>query len=161
MALFLKYESRFSEVKMPRHIRCEDCEYPVNGGFDPKVNQVSLSVHSLVHLEFLLTPQPLRCAETERPRNPRLSGREAFHFPCAGKRHDTSTFKCPLCARFQQLICETDSLQIVVCQNRTKSLGTVCGVVGHEMTHMFDYCRTRLDFKNLEHLACTEVGTQF
>ena len=23
--------------------------------------------------------------------------------------------------------------------------------------HMFDYCRAELDFKNLEHLACTEI----
>jgi len=25
------------------------------------------------------------------------------------------------------------------------------------MIHMFDFCRADVDFKNLEHLACTEV----
>ncbi|KAG7307548.1 hypothetical protein JYU34_007754 [Plutella xylostella] len=25
------------------------------------------------------------------------------------------------------------------------------------MIHMFDYCRNQLDFKNMEHLACTEI----
>lgn len=48
--------------------------------------------------------------------------------------------------------------QIVVCQNRRNlSKDKVCGIIGHELTHMFDYCRAKLDFKNLEHLACTEV----
>lgn len=33
----------------------------------------------------------------------------------------------------------------------------VQGVLAHEMIHMFDYCRNELDFKNMEHLACTEI----
>lgn len=33
----------------------------------------------------------------------------------------------------------------------------VQGVLTHEMIHMFDYCRNELDFKNMEHLACTEI----
>ncbi|XP_059481464.1 mitochondrial inner membrane protease ATP23 homolog [Neocloeon triangulifer] len=47
--------------------------------------------------------------------------------------------------------------QIVVCQNVAKEEGLVQGVMAHEMVHMFDYCRHKLDFKNLKHLACTEV----
>lgn len=31
------------------------------------------------------------------------------------------------------------------------------GVLIHEMIHMFDYCRHKLDFTNLEHVACTEI----
>lgn len=31
------------------------------------------------------------------------------------------------------------------------------GVLTHEFIHMFDYCRNNLDFKNLDHLACTEI----
>lgn len=30
-------------------------------------------------------------------------------------------------------------------------------VLTHEMIHMFDYCRHEMDFKNIDHLACTEV----
>lgn len=47
--------------------------------------------------------------------------------------------------------------QIVVCQNMATSKGLVQGVLTHEMIHMFDYCRNDLDFKNIDHLACTEI----
>lgn len=47
--------------------------------------------------------------------------------------------------------------QVVVCQNMATNEGLVQGVLTHEMIHMFDYCRNNLDFKNLDHLACTEI----
>jgi mitochondrial inner membrane protease ATP23 len=47
--------------------------------------------------------------------------------------------------------------QIVVCQNIATNDGIVQGVMAHEMIHMFDYCRNDLDFKNIDHLACTEI----
>lgn len=47
--------------------------------------------------------------------------------------------------------------QIVVCQNVATSEGLVQGVLTHEMIHMFDYCTNDLDFKNIDHLACTEI----
>lgn len=47
--------------------------------------------------------------------------------------------------------------QVVVCQNVARSEGMTQGVLTHEFIHMFDYCRNKLDFKNVEHLACTEI----
>ncbi|XP_012272586.1 mitochondrial inner membrane protease ATP23 homolog [Orussus abietinus] len=47
--------------------------------------------------------------------------------------------------------------QIVICQNVARSKEMVQGVLVHEMIHMFDYCRNKLDFKNIDHLACTEI----
>nr|CAD7394946.1 unnamed protein product [Timema cristinae] len=47
--------------------------------------------------------------------------------------------------------------QIVVCQNVARKEGYIQGVLAHEMIHMFDYCRNDLDFKNIDHLACTEI----
>ena len=47
--------------------------------------------------------------------------------------------------------------QIVVCQNVARSEAIVSGVLTHEMIHMFDYCNQELDFKNIDHLACTEI----
>lgn len=47
--------------------------------------------------------------------------------------------------------------QIVICQNTAKSEGVVQGVLSHEMIHMFDFCNNQLDFKNIDHLACTEI----
>ena len=28
----------------------------------------------------------------------------------------------------------------------------------HELVHSYDYCRAHLDWDDLQHLACTEVG---
>lgn len=47
--------------------------------------------------------------------------------------------------------------QIVVCQNMARRKGFVQGVLTHEMIHMFDYCNNELDFRNIDHLACTEI----
>ena len=47
--------------------------------------------------------------------------------------------------------------QIVVCSNKYMSKGQFMGTIGHEMIHMFDACRAKLDFTNPEHVACTEV----
>lgn len=47
--------------------------------------------------------------------------------------------------------------QIVVCQNMAKNKSMVHGVLTHEMIHMFDYCNNDLDFRNVDHLACTEI----
>ncbi|XP_023018742.1 mitochondrial inner membrane protease ATP23 homolog [Leptinotarsa decemlineata] len=47
--------------------------------------------------------------------------------------------------------------QVVICQNTARKEGIVQAVLTHELIHMFDYCRNNLDFKNLDHLACTEI----
>lgn len=47
--------------------------------------------------------------------------------------------------------------QIVVCQNTVHSQSKMQGVLAHELIHMFDYCRNKVDFQNIDHLACTEV----
>ncbi|XP_068210608.1 mitochondrial inner membrane protease ATP23 homolog [Palaemon carinicauda] len=47
--------------------------------------------------------------------------------------------------------------QVVICQNVARSEGLTQGVLTHELIHMFDYCKHKLDFKNLDHLACTEI----
>lgn len=46
--------------------------------------------------------------------------------------------------------------QIVVCYNRCQK-GMIQGILAHEMLHMFDHCRAHMDFKNPEHIACSEV----
>lgn len=47
--------------------------------------------------------------------------------------------------------------QIVVCQNRVYTQEMTQAVIGHELIHMFDYCRAKADFTNLEHVACSEI----
>jgi len=47
--------------------------------------------------------------------------------------------------------------QVVVCQNTARSKGKIQGSLTHEMIHMFDYCRHKLDLADVSHLACTEI----
>ncbi|CAB0036090.1 unnamed protein product [Trichogramma brassicae] len=47
--------------------------------------------------------------------------------------------------------------QVVICQNVARRRKTVQGTLIHELIHMFDYCVNDLDFKNIRHLACTEI----
>lgn len=47
--------------------------------------------------------------------------------------------------------------QVIICQNVATSAGRVQGALSHELLHMYDYCRANMDFKNLDHLACTEI----
>uniref|UniRef100_A0A0A9YWB9 Mitochondrial inner membrane protease ATP23 n=2 Tax=Lygus hesperus TaxID=30085 RepID=A0A0A9YWB9_LYGHE len=52
---------------------------------------------------------------------------------------------------------DPETNQIVICQNNSKDDGVVQGILTHEMIHMFDYCKNQIDFKNIDHLACTEI----
>ena len=38
-----------SEVDLRRHVACEDCFYKVNGGYDPKANQVHFYVRKIIN----------------------------------------------------------------------------------------------------------------
>lgn len=53
---------------------------------------------------------------------------------------------------------DTVNNQIVVCHNRVYTEEMTQAVIAHEMIHMFDHCRAKFDFTNLEHIACSEVG---
>ena len=44
-----------------------------------------------------------------------------------------------------------------MCQNSARAEGMIQGVLTHELIHMFDYCRHKLDLNNVKHLACTEI----
>ncbi|XP_061186368.1 mitochondrial inner membrane protease ATP23 homolog [Saccostrea echinata] len=46
--------------------------------------------------------------------------------------------------------------QIVLCHTNIPPSAT-CKLLFHEMTHAFDDCRAKVDFTNIEHLACTEI----
>lgn len=52
---------------------------------------------------------------------------------------------------------DPQSNQVVICENNATSKPMCCSVLAHEMIHAFDFCRAKLDFKNIEHVACTEV----
>ncbi|KAK3579056.1 hypothetical protein CHS0354_029914 [Potamilus streckersoni] len=47
--------------------------------------------------------------------------------------------------------------QVVVCKNMSKTKNACCNVMAHELLHAFDACRAKVDFSDLQHLACTEI----
>jgi inner membrane protease ATP23 len=47
--------------------------------------------------------------------------------------------------------------QLIVCSNRCRSETKVEEILTHELVHMYDYCTAKVDFKDMDHLACTEI----
>jgi len=47
---------------------------------------------------------------------------------------------------------------VVLCENMIYSQGCMDDVLTHELIHAYDHCRAHVDWSNLEHLACSEVG---
>lgn len=52
---------------------------------------------------------------------------------------------------------DPDTNQIVICHNSHLTDNRVMATIMHEMVHMFDYCRVKFDFDNLDHVACSEI----
>lgn len=52
---------------------------------------------------------------------------------------------------------DPDTNQIIICNNASLSMDRIMATMMHEMIHMFDYCRMKFDFNNLEHVACSEI----
>ena len=48
-------------------------------------------------------------------------------------------------------------MQIVVCENHVYSAENVGVVVTHELIHMYDHCRARVDWQSGRQLACAEI----
>jgi inner membrane protease ATP23 len=52
---------------------------------------------------------------------------------------------------------DPDTKQIVICYTQSLNEHKIIATMMHEMVHMFDYCRVKFDFDNLEHVACSEI----
>lgn len=47
--------------------------------------------------------------------------------------------------------------QVVICANACRSEEKVSDILSHELVHMYDFCTTSINFRNIDQLACTEV----
>ena len=47
--------------------------------------------------------------------------------------------------------------QVVLCSDKCRDPATVERILAHELVHMYDQCTARVDWGNLQHLACSEV----
>ncbi|XP_055342753.1 mitochondrial inner membrane protease ATP23 homolog [Paramacrobiotus metropolitanus] len=66
-------------------------------------------------------------------------------------------FLCEHCEGYTAGGFDPKNKVIVVCQNNCTTQGKVTSVLAHELIHAFDACRAKVDFDNIEHLACTEI----
>ncbi|XP_054718162.1 mitochondrial inner membrane protease ATP23 homolog isoform X2 [Uloborus diversus] len=64
---------------------------------------------------------------------------------------------CEPCSKLVTGGYDAEMNQIVVCQNTATNKSSVHGALAHEMIHMFDHCRAELDFRDVDHLLCTEI----
>ena len=55
------------------------------------------------------------------------------------------------------IMCIGPSFQIFVCADNATKSGLVHGVLLRNLIHMFDVCTRKVDFQNVQHLACMEV----
>eukprot|EP00055_Hartaetosiga_balthica_P001247 m.138182 g.138182 ORF g.138182 m.138182 type:complete len:227 (-) comp13531_c0_seq1:40-720(-) len=78
------------------------------------------------------------------------------HLDKAGCPVDTSKFftclNCPISGAFDQ-----GNNEVILCANTLTSESHTATVMTHELIHAFDHCRGKIDFSNIEHLACTEI----
>eukprot|EP00054_Salpingoeca_dolichothecata_P030047 m.241020 g.241020 ORF g.241020 m.241020 type:complete len:94 (+) comp26585_c1_seq97:2223-2504(+) len=48
--------------------------------------------------------------------------------------------------------------EVVLCARNIYSEKHMAQVITHELVHVYDHCRGKLDLTNVKHMACTEVG---
>ena len=87
-----------------------------------------------------------------------LGGLEAMGCPVEIDRH----FSCDLCKAGSDPVMnhgnyDEEANQVFVCANNIGGGGTVHAVLVRNLMSMFDRCMSKVDFKNVDHLACTEV----
>jgi len=66
-------------------------------------------------------------------------------------------FVCERCSPKVDGGFDASTNQVVICSNRCRSDQRVAEILHHEMVHLYDHCSVEVDFRNVRHLACTEV----
>lgn len=129
--------------------------YPERRGtFSPKIGNILVGKEGKENVEKLKCEQNVvECVKTSPIVKLMMRALKSSGCPIDIRRH----FSCEVCDYSVSGGYDPELNQIVVCQNVSTRKGMVQGVLVHEMIHMFDYCRNELDFKNMEHLACSEI----
>jgi inner membrane protease ATP23 len=123
-------------------------------GYDPGLAGIGILGHRGPKLEKLKCEQNIMtCVEKSPLVKLMLSALKSAGCEIDYRRH----FSCEMCGPEVTGGYDPALNQVVICYNRATYSGIVQGVVAHELLHMFDFCRSNLDFNNLEHIACTEI----
>ncbi|XP_034840100.1 mitochondrial inner membrane protease ATP23 homolog [Maniola hyperantus] len=129
--------------------------YPERRGtFSPKISNILLGREGKEGIEKAKCEKHVyECVKNSSIVKVMMAALRSSDCPVDIRRH----ISCEVCDYSVSGGYDPELNQIVVCQNVSTRKGMVQGVLAHEMIHMFDYCRNNLDFKNMEHLACTEI----
>ncbi|KAJ2952968.1 hypothetical protein O0L34_g7343 [Tuta absoluta] len=129
--------------------------YPERRGtFQPKISSILIGKEGKEGIDKIKCEKNVfECIKTSPIVKVMMAALRSSGCPIDIRRH----ISCEVCDYSVSGGYDPELNQIVVCQNVSTRKGMVQGVLAHEMIHMFDYCRNELDFKNMEHLACTEI----
>ncbi|XP_035436499.1 mitochondrial inner membrane protease ATP23 homolog [Spodoptera frugiperda] len=129
--------------------------YPERRGtFTPKLSNILIGKEGKENIDkFKCEQHVYECVKNSSIVKVMMAALKSSGCPIDIRRH----ISCEICDYSVSGGYDPELNQIVVCQNVSTRQGMVQGVLAHEMIHMFDYCRNQLDFKNMEHLACTEI----
>ncbi|CAK5284391.1 unnamed protein product [Mycena citricolor] len=79
------------------------------------------------------------------------------HLKAAGCTLPPTNIICAPCNRYSAGGYNSDQGAIVLCQGVFYNDAHMENALVHEMIHMFDQCRFKVDWSNLRHHACSEV----
>ncbi|XP_014370338.2 mitochondrial inner membrane protease ATP23 homolog [Papilio machaon] len=129
--------------------------YPERRGtFTPKLSNILIGKEGKEGIEkFKCEKNVYECVKNSPIVKVMMAALKSSGCPVDIRRH----ISCEVCDYSVSGGYDPELNQIVVCQNVSTRKGMVQGVLAHEMIHMFDYCRNDLNFKNMEHLACSEI----
>ncbi|VVC92638.1 unnamed protein product [Leptidea sinapis] len=151
----IKSEESKSESKETKQEAWGYDLYPERRGtFTPKISNILLGKEGKENLEKIKCEKNVyHCVKNSPIVKTMMAALKSSGCPIDIRRH----ISCEVCDYSVSGGYDPQLNQIVVCQNVSTKEGMVQGVLTHEMIHMFDYCRNHLDFRNMEHLACTEI----
>ena len=83
------------------------------------------------------------------------------HLKLSGCEVPLSNILCAPCAQTRAGGFAPDPGAIVLCSGRFFSEQHMESTIVHELIHMYDHCRFKVDWANLRHHACSEVSSMF
>lgn len=79
------------------------------------------------------------------------------HLALLGCPISNSHVLCAPCERTRAGGFGPDAGAVLLCQNRMMDKTHMEDTIVHELIHMYDHCRFKVDWYNLRHVACTEI----
>ncbi|RPA96024.1 hypothetical protein L873DRAFT_1773754 [Choiromyces venosus 120613-1] len=73
-----------------------------------------------------------------------------------GGKMDSSNIKCMPCENFQSGGFSPE-YGVLLCQNRLRDKGHTEDTLAHELVHVYDHLRFRVEWEELRHHACSEI----